>query len=52
MIRSGDTIENPVTGERLVFTATSAETGGEYVRFTCFVEPFRHAGPPTRAAAR
>ena len=39
MIRSGDTIENPVTGERLVFTATSAETGGEYVRFTCFVEP-------------
>ena len=39
MIRSGDTIENPVTGERLVFTATSAETGGEYVRFKCFVEP-------------
>ncbi len=39
MIRSGDTIENPVTGERLVFTATSAETGGEYVRFECFVEP-------------
>ena len=26
MIRSGDTIENPITGERLVFTATSAET--------------------------
>ena len=39
MIRSGDTIENPVTGERLVFMATSAETGGEYVRFECFVEP-------------
>ncbi len=39
MIRAGDTIENPVTGERLVFTATSAETGGEYVRFECFVEP-------------
>ena len=39
MIRSGDTIENPITGERLVFTATSAETDGEYVRFECFVEP-------------
>ena len=39
MIRSGDTIENPVTGERLVFTATSAETDGKYVRFECFVKP-------------
>ena len=39
MFRSGDTIQNPITGERLVFTATSAETGGEYVRFECFVEP-------------
>ena len=39
MIRAGESIENPVTGERLVFTATSAETGGEYVRFECFVEP-------------
>jgi len=39
VIRAGDTIENPVTGERLVFTATSAETCGEYVRFECFVEP-------------
>jgi mannose-6-phosphate isomerase-like protein (cupin superfamily) len=39
VIRSGDTIENPITGERLVFTATSAETSGEYVRFECFVEP-------------
>jgi len=39
MIRAGDTIENPVTGERLVFTKTSAETGGEYVLFECFVKP-------------
>jgi mannose-6-phosphate isomerase-like protein (cupin superfamily) len=39
MIRAGDTIENPVTGERLVFEKTSVETGGEYVRFECFVEP-------------
>jgi quercetin dioxygenase-like cupin family protein len=32
-------IENPVTGERLVFTKTSAETNGEYVLFECFVQP-------------
>ena len=39
MIHTGDTIENPVTGERLVFTKTSAETNGEYVRFECLVKP-------------
>jgi len=39
MIRTGDTIENPVTGERLVFKQTSAETDGEYVLFECFVQP-------------
>ena len=39
MIRSGQTIENPVTGERLVFEKTSAETNGEYVLFECHVEP-------------
>jgi quercetin dioxygenase-like cupin family protein len=39
MIRAGDTIENPVTGERLVFKETSAETNGEYVLFECFVKP-------------
>jgi quercetin dioxygenase-like cupin family protein len=39
MIRAGDTIENPVTGERLVFKQTSAETDGEYVLFECFVQP-------------
>ena len=39
MIHAGDTIENPVTGERLVFKKTSADTNGEYVLFECFVEP-------------
>jgi mannose-6-phosphate isomerase-like protein (cupin superfamily) len=39
MIRAGDSIENPVTGERLVFTKTAAETNGEYVSFECFVQP-------------
>jgi len=31
MIRSGDTIHNPVTGERITFHATSADTNGEAV---------------------
>jgi quercetin dioxygenase-like cupin family protein len=39
MIRAGDTIENPVTGERLVFEQTSADTDGEFVLFECFVQP-------------
>ena len=39
MIRAGDSIENPVTGERLVFKTTSAETNGEYVLFDCYVKP-------------
>ena len=39
MIRTGDTIENPVTGERLVFEKTAAETDGECVRFECIVKP-------------
>jgi mannose-6-phosphate isomerase-like protein (cupin superfamily) len=39
MIRAGDTIENPVTGERIVFRRTSAETNGEAVVIECFVRP-------------
>jgi mannose-6-phosphate isomerase-like protein (cupin superfamily) len=39
VIRAGDTIENPVTGERIVFHKTSAETNGEAVVIECFVEP-------------
>jgi mannose-6-phosphate isomerase-like protein (cupin superfamily) len=39
MIRAGDTIENPVTGERLVFHRTSAETGGEAVVVECILQP-------------
>jgi mannose-6-phosphate isomerase-like protein (cupin superfamily) len=39
MIRAGDSIENPVTGERLMFHLTSAETGGEKVVFETFVQP-------------
>lgn len=39
MIRAGDTIENPVTGERIIFRKTSRETGGEAVVIECFVQP-------------
>ena len=39
MIRKGDVIENPVTGERLLFLETSQETRGEYVLVECTVQP-------------
>jgi quercetin dioxygenase-like cupin family protein len=39
MIRKGDVIENPVTGERLLFLETSNETGGEYCLVECTVQP-------------
>src|SRR6478736_3392523 len=39
MIRAGDSIENPVTGERLVFRQTSNETGGEAVVIETYVQP-------------
>lgn len=39
MIHAGDTIENPVTGERLVFERTSQETDGEAVVFETIVQP-------------
>ena len=39
MIRKGDVIENPVTGERLLFLETSQETNGEYVLVEVSVQP-------------
>ncbi len=39
MIRSGQTIENPVTGEVLIFHKTSHETGGEYVLVETILRP-------------
>ena len=39
MIRAGDSIVNPVTGERLVFELTSSDTDGECTSFVTFVEP-------------
>ena len=39
MIRSGDTIHNPVTGESITFHQTSADTNGEAVVIECIVQP-------------
>jgi quercetin dioxygenase-like cupin family protein len=39
MIRAGDTIENPITGERVTFLETSAETDGELVLIETTVAP-------------
>jgi quercetin dioxygenase-like cupin family protein len=39
MTEAGDTIENPVTGERIVFRKTSRETGGEAVVIDTYVQP-------------
>jgi quercetin dioxygenase-like cupin family protein len=39
VIHAGDTIENPVTGERIIFRKTSRDTGGEAVVIECFVQP-------------
>jgi len=39
MIHAGETIHNPVTGERILFLETSADTNGERVVIECTVEP-------------
>jgi mannose-6-phosphate isomerase-like protein (cupin superfamily) len=39
MIRPGDRLENPVTGEVLVFRRTSEETAGEFVLVETIVRP-------------
>jgi quercetin dioxygenase-like cupin family protein len=39
MIRSGDTIRNPITGESITFHQTSADTNGEAVVIECSVQP-------------
>jgi mannose-6-phosphate isomerase-like protein (cupin superfamily) len=39
VIRTGQTIENPVTGERLTFRKTSRDTNGEYVLVETLLQP-------------
>ncbi|HET8750941.1 MAG TPA: cupin domain-containing protein [Gaiellaceae bacterium] len=39
MIRPGEQLENPVTGEVMIFHETAAESGGELVRVETIVQP-------------
>ncbi|HXY86678.1 MAG TPA: cupin domain-containing protein [Gaiellaceae bacterium] len=39
MIHAGDILENPLTGERILFRKTSRETNGEAVVIETFVKP-------------
>ena len=39
MTKAGDVIENPVTGERIVFLETAADTGGERLKIDLHLEP-------------
>lgn len=39
MVRVGDVIDNPVTGETMTFLATGRETGGELLRIDMRVRP-------------
>jgi quercetin dioxygenase-like cupin family protein len=39
VIRTGDVIENPITGESLRFLVAAADTRGEYTRVECTVQP-------------
>ncbi|MGH2740488.1 MAG: cupin domain-containing protein [Actinomycetota bacterium] len=39
MAHAGQELDNPVTGERIIFRETSADTGGELFRFELFMKP-------------
>jgi mannose-6-phosphate isomerase-like protein (cupin superfamily) len=41
-MNAGDQIQNPVTGERLVFTETARDTNGEYTKFDAYIQPGGH----------
>lgn len=45
MARAGDEIFNPITGERIVFVRTAAETGGELLEFEDFWTKPGHRAP-------
>ena len=45
MARRGDVLENPKTGEKIVFRETAADTKGELLRFDFFVNPGGFAPP-------
>ena len=46
MAAAGDEVENPVTGERVVFIRTAADTGGELLEMENVWTRADHATPP------
>lgn len=46
MAHAGDVIEHPVTGERITFLRTAAQTGGEYTRMELVVKPHGFLAAP------
>jgi quercetin dioxygenase-like cupin family protein len=46
MAKKNDTIEHPVTGEKITFIETSEETGGEYARAELRVRPHGFVAAP------
>ena len=46
MVRKGDIIEHPVTGERSTFLETSQDTSGEYSRYEVRVSPHGFVAAP------
>ena len=56
MAFSGQTIDNPVSGERITFIQTAADTGGELLEFELELSSRRRACPartctPSRRSA-
>jgi len=39
VVQVGQSMENPVSGERFVWRATASSTGGEYCEFDLFLAP-------------
>jgi len=51
MARAGDTIENPLSGERITFEETGAETDGQYLAAKVHLAP-KGVGPPEHVHPR
>ena len=52
MISPGETLENPVTGERFTFTQTAASTGGELLAFDFALRPAARCRSRTSTQSR
>src|SRR4051812_40543843 len=50
MAKAGDVIENPVTGERIVFVETAADSGGERLKISLHLAPNAHNAAQHRHA--